>query len=142
MSAKSGLIERGQQMVTEFSWVGDVRAGGAWFKRLREGREWTQRDVDRRTQGKVSGANISQIEMGAISKPALAMLVELGKVYGVTPNEIAEAYGLWTPMGGTGEPAQIKTVKATLERLSPGQRLRLLTQIETLARMAEREAGE
>jgi transcriptional regulator with XRE-family HTH domain len=128
-------------MVTEFSWVGDVRAGGLWFKRLREGREWTQRDVDRRTGGKVSGANISQIEIGAISKPAMAMLVELGKVYGVTPNEIAEAYGLWSPAAtGESEPAQIKTAKATLERLGPGQRLRLLTQIETLARMAEREA--
>lgn len=129
-------------MVTEYNWVGDVRAGGAWLRRLREGQGWTQRDVDKRTNGKVSAANISQLEVGAISKPAMAMLVELGKALGVTPNEIAEAYGWWiAPPAGDGErePEQVKVLKATLGRMSAGERLKLLSQIEVVTKMAERE---
>lgn len=120
---------------------GDVRVGGAWLRRLRESQGLTQRELEQRTGGRVSYANISQLEIGATLRPSAWMLAELGKVLGFDPNTAAERFGWWTGDSGrrTGEPEEITYLKNVLSRLSPGQRYSLLQSIEALAAVAERQ---
>lgn len=131
-------------MATVYTWGGDVQSGGAWLRRLRESQGMNQRELAARTGGRVSFPNISQLEIGGISKPSMGMLVALGETLGVEPNEIAQRFGWWTPRDRerSVEPEQIVFLKNVLERLSPGQRYSLLQSIETLARVAEQQQHE
>lgn len=65
------------------------------MKQLRLAHNLVQRDIDRLTDGRINAQQVSRIEKADIEKPAMQDLVELGVLYGVTPNEIAEYYGYW-----------------------------------------------
>jgi transcriptional regulator with XRE-family HTH domain len=132
-------------MATEYKWLDaqHSKAGGAWLRRLRESRGWTMRDVDQRSGGVLSTSNISELENGNVSKPSMPMLLKLGEVYGLTPNQIAEAYGWWFPPEQSeagARVAELAYLDNVLGRLTPGARYNLLRQIETLSRLAERDA--
>lgn len=130
-------------MVTEYKWQGDLSGGGHWLRTLRESQGLTQRELEARTGGAVNYANISQLEIGATSKPAMGMLVALGTALGVTPNQIAERFGWWYPQEGKREvePEQMVYAKNVAERLSPGQRYSFLQSMEALARVFEQQIG-
>lgn len=80
----------------------NLRAG-ARLRRLREAKQMTQRDLARETaarfgpEGIVVSQQISRIEKGQIDKPPMLDLVHIGEILGLTPGEILEFYGLWTP---------------------------------------------
>lgn len=126
-------------MAMEYDWAGGVRTGGQWFKELRIKRAKTLRDVD--LGSGISQQNISNIENGLIVKPSMAMLVQLGNYYGVTPNEIARKYGWWKGQD-TEQPKDERLVylETVLAQLSSGRRYNLLQQVVALATLAEQEA--
>lgn len=126
-------------MAMEYEWAGDVRQGGEWLRRHRERMGMTQRDVDRMSG--ISAQNISSLENGLISKPSMPMLVQIGALYGVTPNDIAEAYGWWRVPTQIERDERLIYLDSVLNRLSDDQRNLLLRQVEIMAQLAEREIG-
>lgn len=80
--------------------MNDHRTGGHKLRELRQARQWTQRDVERETKGAVPSQQVSRIENGAVADPSMKDLVALGRIYGLTPNEVAELYGYWRAPGG------------------------------------------
>lgn len=132
--------KRREQMAMDYEWAGDVKRGGLWLKKLRESQGLTQRDAERRTGGKISSAYISAIETAVIVKPPMAALVALGEALGVTPNEVAQAYGFWSPAPSQRQEAEELTyLRRVLERQTPGQRYSLLQSVRALASVAERQ---
>jgi transcriptional regulator with XRE-family HTH domain len=125
-------------MAMEYEWAGDVKQGGLYLRRLREAHGWTQRDLEKRTGGLLSGGYISALETGIVVKPPLASVVLLGKALGVSPNEVARAYGVWEEPETHNEPDEIIFLKRVLAQQTVGQRHSLLQSVRALASVAER----
>lgn len=127
-------------MAMEYEWAGDVKRGGLYLTRLRNAHDWTQRDLEKRTGGLFSASYISAIETGIVGKPPMAALVQLGKALGVTPNEVAEAYGWWRPeQPSREEEEEVTYLRQVLRQATPGQRHSLLQSVRALASVAERQ---
>lgn len=126
-------------MAMEYEWAGDVVVGGQWMAAHRERMGLSQRDVDRRTG--ISAQNVSAIENGLIAKPAFPMLAAIGTLYGVTPNQIAEAYGWWREPGRQRSDPRMVYLESVLKRLPETHRDSLLEQVEASAMLAERKYG-
>lgn len=118
----------------------DNRSGGLWLRRRRESMGLTQRELEKKTGGRVSYATISLLETGTTTTPSLLSLVELGKVLGFTPNEAAVLYGyLDVEPGRQAVPEEVRYLLSVLERVGPGQRRALLLGVKNLAQLSERE---
>lgn len=68
----------------------DARKGGAALRKLREDLGLSQRELARRSG--VRQENITRIETGQIASPTLETAVLLGRVYGLSADQIAELY--------------------------------------------------
>lgn len=66
------------------------------FLRRRIESGWSQDDARQRS-GLGSQNLISMLERNVPDKPSMQDLVALGKIYRMTPNEIAECAGWWAP---------------------------------------------
>lgn len=92
----------------------DVQVAGATLRRIREGFQLTSEyrsivadgrtngltieEVATLSNGALSRSVISKLERGEVKHPSLDMLVELGKIYHLTPNDMAELFGYWEPI--------------------------------------------
>lgn len=99
----------------------NVKWAGKALRRYREERGLTQRDVERRTGGKIIAQQLSRLEKGAIGKPPMEDLAVLGTVYGFTPTDMAQLYG-YVPPAPALEASELSSargrVKLEAERLS------------------------
>jgi transcriptional regulator with XRE-family HTH domain len=92
----------------------DVQVAGAHLRRIREGFALTSEyrsivsdgrtngltieDVVTLSKGELSRSVISKLERGEIKNPSLDLLMEVAKIYQMTPNDMAELYGYWQPI--------------------------------------------
>lgn len=67
-----------------------MSALGTHLRRERIARGLTLRDIERRSDGKVSNAYLSQIETGAVENPSLAIVFAATKAIGLNFQEVAE----------------------------------------------------
>ncbi len=70
------------------------KAFGLYLRRLRQSKNWSLRDVEERTGGKVSNAYLSQLENGQKKIPSFEILEALAKVYGERLERILMLGGL------------------------------------------------
>jgi transcriptional regulator with XRE-family HTH domain len=104
-----------------------VKAGKD-LERMRKELGPTQAEVEWQTRKlgfEVEQQSISKLERGAIEKPSMRDLVALGRVYGRTPNEMAQLYGYWEGEKVEKETPVTKVVvqlQLILSRLKPKQR--------------------
>jgi transcriptional regulator with XRE-family HTH domain len=76
----------------------DIRNGGKALRRCRQARGWTLKEVTREMEAqgiRIGIGDISRLETGRIANPSLGKVVLYGTFLGMTPNDIARAYGLW-----------------------------------------------
>lgn len=76
------LYHRGERM--------DARKGGAALKKLREGLGVSQKELERLTG--IKQQNIARLETGQVASPTLETAVLLGRVFGLSADQIAELY--------------------------------------------------
>jgi transcriptional regulator with XRE-family HTH domain len=91
-----------------------------FVRELREKRDWSLRDVQQKTAGKVSAAYLSQIERGERNIPHLEIVQELAKVY-ETPLESFLKIAGFLMATSTREPND-DYYQRRAERLSPANR--------------------
>ena len=119
--------------------MNDHRTGGHKLRELRQARQWTQRDVERETKGAVPSQQVSRIENGAVADPSMKDLVALGRIYGLTPNDVAELYGYWhAPRGdkttGTSQFSTLSAIERLLAGSSPETAAQYLDYLDLLMR--------
>ncbi|GEM_PF-3322455 len=73
-----------------------TREGGNFLRNRRKLLGLTIEDVKRDTG--LESSDISRLENGRISGPSLDKVITYAAYLGFTPNEIAIAYGLWSPL--------------------------------------------
>jgi transcriptional regulator with XRE-family HTH domain len=106
---------------------------GSVLKRARTDHGLSLRDVEQKTG--VRSGHLSQIETGTIAKPEMAMLWDLGGLYGLDFGRLLALAGLASPGESSGRRRQRMTVALrALEQLSPRE------QAEALSYMAELKA--
>lgn len=126
----------------------NVRAGGRRLLQYREAQKLTQRDVERKTVERYGQENalisqqVSRIEDGKIEKPPMRDLVLLGDLYDLTPNDVAEMYGYWTPRE-RGRKRQNPRLTHALElysRLPASQQEKIIAWLEVAVQLALTES--
>ena len=55
-------------------------------------------EVATMSKGELSKAGISKLERGEVQYPSMDTLVALGKIYHLSPNDMAVLYGYWEPV--------------------------------------------
>lgn len=115
----------------------DVRHAGHRIRVMREERHLTQTELGKKAG--VSTQAVSRLELGTIGKPDMATLVKIGRVFGMTPNEIAELYGYWVSMDEDQE--RLDRLRARVNALPPEPRESLLKWIEQLVEMSVDKYG-
>jgi transcriptional regulator with XRE-family HTH domain len=73
---------------------------GQELARLRRIRGWTLREVEERTNRKVSNSYLNQLENDNVGEPSPNVLYELAKVYGVPYNGLMKLAGYMTQTRG------------------------------------------
>ena len=68
---------------------------GAFLKAIREAKNLTLRDVERKTD--VSNAYLSQLESGKVKQPSPTLLYKLAQLYGVPYENLMEKVGYPVP---------------------------------------------
>jgi transcriptional regulator with XRE-family HTH domain len=58
----------------------------------------TLEEVAALSKGALSKATISKMERGETESPSLASATALGKIYHLSPNDMAEIFGFWEPV--------------------------------------------
>lgn len=101
-----------------------VIEAGEKFRQLREAAGWKMTDVERESRkrfgdaGVMKIAQLSHIEKGQYDRVSLDDAVRLGRLYGRTPNQVAEMYGLWsTEPSETALPREVNELLSVLETL-------------------------
>src|SRR5260370_25007072 len=81
---------------------------GEELKRLRELKGWSLRQVEEKTNNKVSNSYLSQLESGAVKEPSPNVLYALAKVYGVSYPALMTLAGYVVPRpAGGNRPSRI-----------------------------------
>lgn len=119
----------------------NVKWAGKELRRYREERGLTQRDVERRTGGKIIAQQLSRLETGAISKPPMEGLAVLGAVYGFTPTDMAQLYGYIPPAPALEQPKE-EVLEAVAEGLGRGRLRAGPGTARRIAEIARRTAEE
>lgn len=107
-----------------------LHEGGSFLRNRRKALDLTIEDVKRdafgRTGVRLDISDISRLENGRVTNPSLEKAVAYGIFLGVTPNEVARAYGLWT----RPQRERLTQIAQQLENLPEEEAAQLL---ETLA---------
>jgi transcriptional regulator with XRE-family HTH domain len=115
------------------------RAGGSFLKRKRLEHRLTMQDVERALG--IAPSYISRIENARFpTGPDYAIVTRLADFYGVTPNELAQAYQVYLPRDTTD--IRLRTIVAELQKLPDGERGRALELIEMIIMQARSHAQE
>lgn len=114
-----------------------VIEAGAKFRQLRDEAGWKMTDVERESRkrfgddGIIKIAQLSHIEKGQYDRVSLDDAVRLGLLYGRSPNQVAEMYGLFaTEPSETALPREVNELLSVLGTLPFGLREKLLHFIE------------
>lgn len=114
-----------------------VIEAGAKFRQLRDEAGWKMTDVERESrkrfgdEGVVKIAQLSHIEKGQYDRVSLDDAVRLGRLYGRSPNQVAEMYGLWsTEPSETALPREVTELLSVLDTLPYNLREKLLHFVE------------
>lgn len=121
-----------------------VRQAGAKLRRLREIHHLDQRDVYARTHGKLINQQLSRLERGVVERPSMRDLCLLAEVYDLTPNDMAELFGYWTPRGKSAlerEDERIRHMKVVASKLPPQLREKLYNGVHVATALIEVEAS-
>lgn len=70
------------------------------LKRLRALKDWSLRQVEAKTEGRVSNSYLYQLENGAVKEPSPHVLFELSKAYGVPYASLMSVAGYVVPKAG------------------------------------------
>jgi transcriptional regulator with XRE-family HTH domain len=100
---------------------------------------YSQRDVEQLTGGAVLAQDVSRLENGRVGRPSAYVISKLCELYGKSPNELFELFGLWKPSKQIGDHRIDRLIEVS-DALPPGHRERLLRMVETLTTVAEQEA--
>ena len=93
---------------------------------LRHRDKLTLREVEERTEKKISNAYLSQIEKGKISKPSPNILYALSEVYSVPYDELMEMAGYISARGAKNMNVENKIVTNSIGNLSKDEETQLL----------------
>lgn len=102
----------------------NMLAPGRELVRLREERSLSQRDAANMA-GVGTFQQLASLEKGLVENPSMMHLVAYGKLYGKTPNEIAELYGYWEDFAKE-ESGYLTILRDLTNNLPPDQRDRAL----------------
>lgn len=72
---------------------------GEFLRQARDGKGWSLREVEKRTQGKVSNGYLSLLESDEVKKPSPHILHALAKVYDKSYGRLMELAGYIVPIG-------------------------------------------
>lgn len=89
------------------------------LRRLRELRDWSLRQVEERTDGKVSNSYLSQLESGIVKEPSPNVLYALAKAYGVPYSSFMSLAGYIVPRAHGNSRAGTHSVAFNAMNLSP-----------------------
>jgi transcriptional regulator with XRE-family HTH domain len=93
---------------------------GEELKRLRALKGWSLRQVEEKTDNKVSNSYLSQLESGAVREPSPNVLYALAKAYNVSYPALMTLAGYVVPRAGHGKPVgQGSSVAFNAINLSP-----------------------
>lgn len=122
-----------------------VRQAGQALRQRREELGLTQRDVERLSGGKLYAQQVSRLETGALSKPPMEDLIVLGRIYGLSPSDIAQLYGYDQHAAGVSlsMPAPGTMLEGMPEegRLGETREMSMLPTPEQLRQLQERQRG-
>lgn len=128
-----------------------IRAAGMKLRTLREKAEITQQGMEKATadrygwDNRVYAQQVSRIEKGQLDKPPILDLLRIGGILGLSPDDIAEMYGLWPRQSGsTSLDPRLQAAIALTEELPFAEREKLLEWIQfaTLQARAEMRAAQ
>lgn len=120
---------------------------GKKFATLRTQHGWKQSDVEKESLkrwgegGVIRIAQLSRIEKGGYDRVSLDDAVRLGELYGLTPEEVSEMYGLYRPTEAHDIPDDVRYLLSMLPSLPFDIRERLLFAVRTAAVMAKHDAN-
>ena len=112
-----------------------VRKAGDTLRHLREDVQGLdQREVSKRTGGRIIAQQLSNIEQGKVARPSMRDLCILGALYGLTPNQMAKLYGyLDDRTASLLEDRRLLRIIGLLSRMDEEHRDRLLRSMEVNA---------
>lgn len=105
--------------------MANMKRLGTRLRALREANGHTQSSLSRDTH--VSQNYISSLERGEIGSPDMEILCALFGKLGLTPNDIAETAGWWSPTQDHKVPRERELLYQRLEALPPADREPLVT---------------
>jgi transcriptional regulator with XRE-family HTH domain len=114
----------------------DLKQGGQFLRARRKALDLTIEDVTKditaRTGVKMETSDISRLENGRTTSPSLEKAVAYGIYLGITPNEVARAYGLWT----VPKRERLTQIAQQMEQMPEEEAEQLLETLATLVRNA------
>jgi HTH-type transcriptional regulator, competence development regulator len=119
-------------------WGGQVMPTdlGQILAEARAGKEWSLREVERRTG--IQNAHLSQIETGAIERPAPHVLWTLAHLYGLDYHELLRASGHVEDVAQAAPGAVVGQALRTMGTLTPDQQREVLKFIKGMQRKGRR----
>lgn len=123
---------------------------GHKLRTLREEMHLTQQDIERRTsdrfghEARVYAQQVSRIENGGLEKPPILDLLRYGQVLNLSPDDIAEMYGLW-PRTKPAEAKLDPRLQAAIDlaaELGPNEREKFLEWVRFTTLQARAESAQ
>lgn len=114
-----------------------VKLGGYQLQKRRKKLDLTLEDIQRITNGKISAVAASRIENGAFARPSYELITEYGKILGMSPNEIAFSYGLWSVKESSEDRLEgdtASTIRSLIKNLPEHEREEILHTVLVLLR--------
>jgi transcriptional regulator with XRE-family HTH domain len=113
---------------------------GEIFRRARQHRGWSLRDVERRTG--IPNPHLSQIERGQIRRPDVEILWRLSELYALDFARIATWLGHLDRPGAASDPGLLVVALRALSNLDPDAQVEAIRYIERLAEEGRRRGNE
>src|SRR5260370_24796855 len=89
------------------------------LKRLRALKGWSLRQVEEKTDGKISNSFLAQLESGAVKEPSPNMLYALAKAYSVSYPALMTLAGYVVPRAASGKSVGHGSIAFNAINLSP-----------------------
>lgn len=130
-----------QAMLAILSMMGDVskmKKFGSFLKSLREKKQFTLREVEKRTD--ISNAYLSQLESGKIKQPSPVHLYKLSEVYNVTYESLMDLAGYPVPKSKRKGPApQPSLISRRVGKITDEEEEALIEYLSFLRSRTQRE---
>lgn len=113
-----------------------VFSGGRRMYDLRKANKWEQNYIEQWTrehfgeEGVISVPQVSKYENGSVKRIAFADAVHWGQVFGLSPNDMANIFGLWHEPAKEPEDPLVSEIAELLKSLDPEQQERFRADLE------------